>query len=115
MLARALAQEPAVLLVDEPTSHLDLRYQGEILDRMRQLALEGMAVVLALHDLNLAGLWADRVALLAAGRLLAIGTPEEVLTSDRLSGAYGSPLLVTRHPIFGTPLVTPLPKDRPKV
>jgi iron complex transport system ATP-binding protein len=112
MLARALAQEPAVLVVDEPTSHLDLRYQGEVLDRLRQLAGEGMAVVVALHDLNLVGLWADRVALLAAGRLLAVGPPIDVLTTDHLSEAYGTPLAVTRHPTFGTPLVTPVPLGR---
>jgi iron complex transport system ATP-binding protein len=110
VLARALAQEPAVLLVDEPTSHLDLRYQSELLDRLRQLAHDdGMAVVLALHDLNLAGLWADRVALLAGGRLVAVGTPDEVLTQERLEATYDTPLAVTRHPVFGTPLVTPLP------
>jgi iron complex transport system ATP-binding protein len=112
LLARALAQEPTVLLVDEPTSHLDLRYQAEILDRFRQLAREGMSVVLALHDLNLAALWADRVALLAGGQLLAIGPPDEVLTADRLSDAYQTPLVVTRHPVFNTVLVTPLPAAR---
>lgn len=109
-LARALAQEPTVLLVDEPTAHLDLRYQGELLDRMRQLAREGMAVVMAVHDLNLAGLWADRVALLAAGRLIGIGTPDEVLTVERLQDAYSTTLSVARHPVFGTPLVTPIPE-----
>lgn len=112
MLARALAQEPSVLVVDEPTSHLDLRYQGEVLDRLRQLTREGMAVVLALHDLNLVGLWADRAALLANGTLLAVGAPTEVLTAERLTEAYGVPVAVTRHPAFGTPLVTPVPADR---
>lgn len=111
VLARALAQEPAVLLVDEPTSHLDLRYQGEILDRLRQLAREGMGVILAIHDLNLAGLWADRIALLAKGRLMAVGTPEEVLTPEGLLAAYETSLLVTRHPVFGTPLVMPSPVE----
>jgi iron complex transport system ATP-binding protein len=110
VLARALAQGPAVLLVDEPTSHLDLRFQRELLDRLRQLAQDDrMAVVLALHDLNLAGLWADRVALLTGGRLLALGAPAEVLTAERLEAAYETPLVVTRHPVFGTPLVTPVP------
>lgn len=112
MLARALAQEPSVLIVDEPTSHLDLRYQGEVLDRLRQLAREGMAVVLALHDLNLVGLWADRAALVAGGTLLATGTPGEVLTAENLTTAYGVPVVVTQHPVFGTPLITPVPSDR---
>ena len=109
-LARALAQEPAVLLVDEPTSHLDLRYQGEILDQLRQLAQEGIAVAAALHDLNLAALWADRIALLADGRLVAVGPPENVLTPELLTAAYRTPLAVSRHPEFGTPLVTPIPR-----
>lgn len=109
-LARALAQEPAVLLVDEPTSHLDLRYQGEVLDQLRQLAQDGIAVAAALHDLNLAALWADRIALLADGRLIAIDTPENVLTAELLSNAYRTPLSVSRHPEFGTPLVTPVPR-----
>lgn len=111
-LARALAQEPAVLLVDEPTSHLDLRYQGEILDQLRHLAREGLAVVAALHDLNLAALWADRIALVAAGRLVAVGIPEETLTAERLTAAYGTSLVVARHPVFGTPLVIPTPRHR---
>lgn len=112
VLARALAQEPAVLLIDEPTSHLDLRFQGEILDCLRQLAHEGMAVVLALHDLNLAALWADRIALLVGGRLLAVGTPDEVLTAERLSNAYTTTLVVSRHPVLDVPLVTPAPQVR---
>ncbi len=109
-LARALAQEPAVLLVDEPTSHLDLRFQGEVLDQLRELSRDGLAVVAALHDLNLAAMWADRVVLLAAGRVVASGTPAEVLTAAALSAAYGTPLAVSRHPEFGTPLVTPIPR-----
>ncbi|QEL21043.1 ABC transporter ATP-binding protein [Limnoglobus roseus] len=109
-LARALAQEPAVLLVDEPTSHLDLRFQGEVLDQLRRLARDGLAVVAALHDLNLAALWADRVVLLAAGRVVAVGTPDEVLKADALSAAYGTQLAVSRHPEFGTPLVMPVPR-----
>ncbi len=108
-LARALAQEPRVLLVDEPTAHLDLRYQGETLDQLRRLARAGLAVAVALHDLNLAGLWADRVALLVAGRLAAVGSPAAVLTAETLTAAYNTPLSVTTHPEFGTPLVLPRP------
>jgi iron complex transport system ATP-binding protein len=109
VLARVLAQEPQVLLLDEPTSHLDLKYQSGILGLVRQLAHQrSLTVVVSLHDLNLAALYADRLALLAEGRLLAVGSPAEVLTPERLSQVYGVPILVTRHPLYGTPMVTPV-------
>ena len=112
ILARALAQSAEVFLVDEPTSHLDIRYQCEILDLLKALTLENISVVVVLHDLNLAGLWADRVALLASGQVLAVGKPHDVLTAERLSSAYSARLVVTRHPVFGTPLVSPVPCGR---
>jgi iron complex transport system ATP-binding protein len=109
LLARTLAQEPQVLLLDEPTAHLDLKYQTEILELVRQLAhRDGLAVVITLHDLNQAALCADRLALLAEGRLLAVGESEEVLVPSYLAQAYGVPVVVTRHPLYGTPMVTPV-------
>ena len=77
LLARALAQEPAALLLDEPTAHLDLKYQVEVLEIVEALAHdEGLGVVMSLHDVNQAALWSDRIALLAEGRLLAVGPAE---------------------------------------
>lgn len=109
ILARVLAQEPQVLLLDEPTAHLDLKYQTEILDLVRQLAHQrGLAVVISLHDLNLAALYADRLALLGDGQLLAIGSPSDVLTAERLSRVYDVPVVITRHPLYDTPLVMPV-------
>jgi iron complex transport system ATP-binding protein len=109
ILARALAQEPQVLLLDEPTTHLDLRYQTEVLALLRRLAhSDGMAVVVTLHDLNHAALCATRVALLAQGALVAVGHPEAVLTPDCLAQVYGVAVVVTRHPVYGTPLVVPV-------
>jgi iron complex transport system ATP-binding protein len=109
LLARTLAQEPEILLLDEPTAHLDLKYQTEILELVRQLAhRDGLAVVITLHDLNQAALCADRLALLAEGRLLAVGESEEVLVPSYLTQAYGVPVVVTRHPLYGTPMVTPV-------
>lgn len=107
-LARVLAQEPQVLLLDEPTAHLDLKYQTSILSLVRRLAhQEGLSVVISLHDLNLAAMYGDRLALLSEGRLVAVGSAEAVLTADRLSEVYGVPVVVSRHPVYGTPLVTP--------
>jgi iron complex transport system ATP-binding protein len=108
LLARALAQDTPVLILDEPTAHLDLHHQGSLLRLVRQLADEqGLAVLMALHDLNLVALYADRVALLAQGRLQAIGVPVQVLTEDNLSQAYRVAVHVAKHPHYGTPLVLP--------
>jgi iron complex transport system ATP-binding protein len=116
ILARALAQEPRVLLLDEPTAHLDLKYQAEVLTLVQQLALEhGLTVIIALHDLNQAALCAHRIALLSGGTLLAHGSPDEVLTPERLAQAYGVPVVVTSHPVYGTPMVAPLLEPQQKV
>lgn len=113
LLARALAQEPSILLLDEPTAHLDLRYQVDLLELAAGLARDaGLAVVLSLHDLNQAALWADRVALVAEGRLLAIGPPGAVLTADLLGRAYGCPVAVERHPETGSVVVLPRRRAR---
>lgn len=113
LLARALAQEPTVLLLDEPTAHLDLNYQVEVLDLVVDLARDGgLAVVLSLHDVNQAAVWADRIALLAEGGLLAVGTPVDVLTPEHLGRAYRCPVAVERHPVFGTPMVIPRRRSR---
>ncbi len=106
LIARALAQSAKTLLLDEPTAHLDLKHQADILTLVRDLAHdEGFAVLIVLHDLNLAALYADRVALLSNGQLVALGTPEEVLTTDRLSPVYGMRITVYEHPVNGGPLV----------
>jgi iron complex transport system ATP-binding protein len=106
LLARALAQDCPILLLDEPTAHLDLHYQSDLLNLIRRLATEQeLAVLMALHDLNQVAQYADQVALLLDGRLQALGTPEEVLTSDNLTRAYQVPLHVVPHPYHGTPLI----------
>jgi len=108
VLGRVLAQEPTVLLLDEPTSHLDLKYQTDILGLTRRLAhRDNLTVVVSLHDLNMAAIYADRLALLSKGQLMAVGTPSEVLTSEILSEVYGVPIIVMQHPLWGTPLVMP--------
>lgn len=108
LLARALAQDTPVLLLDEPTAHLDLRYQSSLLNLVRELARErGIAVLMALHDLNLVSLYADRVVLLNQGRQQILGTPAEVLTEENLVAAYQVPLNIVPHPEYGTPLILP--------
>ncbi|WP_182066502.1 heme ABC transporter ATP-binding protein [Curtobacterium sp. ME12] len=105
--ARVLAQETPVLLLDEPTAALDLRHQEAVLDTARAHARAGGAVVVVLHDLSLAGAYADRVAMLADGRIVAVGTPTEVLTADRISDVYRQPVAVIPDPNTGTPVVVP--------
>jgi iron complex transport system ATP-binding protein len=106
LIARALAQAAPVMLLDEPTAHLDLRHQDQVLSLIRQLAVEsGLAVLLALHDLNLVSRFADRVALLSHGRIRKLGIPEEVLRPDVLAEAYGIQIHVFPNPLTGRPLV----------
>ena len=108
LLARALAQSTPVLLLDEPTTHLDLQHQASLLSLVRQLAQDnGLAVLMALHDLNQVSLYADRVALLVDGRLTAVGKPTEVLTADKISAAYQTPVQVISHPQRDAVIVLP--------
>ena len=108
LLARALAQEPRVLLLDEPTTHLDLRHQAGIHDVVAELARErGVGVVSVLHDLNLAALYCDRLVLLAGGRVACEGSPAEVLTPAVLGAAYGTEVYVGTHALTGGPIVLP--------
>lgn len=113
-LARALAQlmplpakEARYLLLDEPTASLDLRHQAASLAFARDVAHQGVGVLAVLHDLNLASLFADHVILLEAGRVVAHGTPAEVLTRDVLAPVYGQALSVFADPDSGRPVVLP--------
>jgi iron complex transport system ATP-binding protein len=103
LLARALAQQPRVLLLDEPVTHLDLHYQITILDQIRELAKEKKLGVLAvLHDINMAVRFADQTALLVGGKLVAVGIPAEVLTPTHLSTAYNLPEEIFKYFIVQT-------------
>lgn len=108
LLARALCQSTPILLLDEPTSHLDLQYQVSLLELIRELAKENnLAVLVAVHDLNLAARYADRVALMVAGNIKAIGTPKEVLQPQLIADAYCLPVQVVKHPFLDIPMVLP--------
>jgi len=108
LLARALAQDTPIMLMDEPTTHLDLEHQTNLLNLVCKLATEeDLTVLMVLHDLNLAALYADRIAVLVAGGIHAQGTPQEVLTPQTLSTVYNVPVNVITHPEYDTPLVLP--------
>jgi len=106
-LARAFAQEAALLVLDEPTAALDLSHQVLLVNALRRKAREGGGALLVLHDLALAGAACDRLALLDRGQVVAEGTPAEVLRPEVLSAVYGTPVEVVANPVTGQPLVAP--------
>ena len=105
VIARALAQRPQILVLDEPTAHLDLRYQEACGTLLRRLAADGVAVVLVSHDLNLAAELADRLLLLAGGRAVALGPPPDVLAAPTLEAVFGARVVVDRTRDSGRPYV----------
>ena len=108
-VAMALAQQTDVLLLDEPTTYLDLNHQVELLRLLRELnARSGKTIVIVLHELNLAARFSDHMIAMADGRIVAQGTPGEVVTSDLVHEVFGLECLVVTDPVAGTPLVVPL-------
>jgi len=109
ILARALAQQPQVLLLDEPTAFLDIRHQVAVYDLVRTLSQQHhLAVVAILHDLNLAALYCDRLALLKSGRLFCLGTPEQVLTYVNIKAVYETEVYIGLNDITGKVHILPL-------
>ncbi len=104
-LAAALAQEPDLLLLDEPTQALDVHHAAAIMDVLARKAAEGLRVVVVMHDLNLAALVCDRLVFLDHGRVAADGAPGNVLTADRIAAAYGGGVEVISHPVTNQPVV----------
>ena len=104
-LASALAQEPDILLLDEPTQALDLHQAAAVMDVLARKAAEGLRVVAVMHDLNLATLFCPRLVLLQAGKVVADGAPAGILTPERVCAVYGSKIEVLQHPQTRNPLV----------
>jgi len=106
-LARVLAQDTPVVLWDEPTAALDLRHQEDVLMTARLLASNGRAVVIVLHDLSLAAAYADEIAMIDRGHLVAVGEPAAVLTAERVEQVYATAVRIIPDPDTGRPLVVP--------
>lgn len=112
-MARALAQQPRVILLDEPASHLDINHQVEMHELIRRLNLEKNLTVLNIsHDLNLAAEYSHRMALLHRGSIYALGTPSDVITEENIRQVYETTVMVEKNPISGAPRVTPVGKSR---
>jgi len=107
-IARALAQEPMALILDEPTSSLDIKHAMEILELLKQSVASGLTVILTTHGLDLAARFSDRMLLLSEGQVAAEGTPDEVVNEETLADVYGWPVKVEWEPTTGSPRVTPL-------
>ncbi len=111
-IAKALTQEPKLLLLDEPTSHLDITHQVRILDMIKRLNKEfGLTVIMVLHDLNLAGEYSQKIAMFNAGMLYKIGTPEEVLQYQTIEEVYKTIVVVEKNPISQKPFVFIVPEE----
>jgi iron complex transport system ATP-binding protein len=113
LLARALAQQTPFLLLDEPTAHLDVTHQVELMGLVRQLTCDrGVGALAALHDLNQAAEFCDRLILISAGRIIDQGSPERVICQDNLRHAYGAEAQIGRNPITDRPLILSIRSSR---
>ena len=104
-VAMALAQQTKHLLLDEPTTFLDIAHQYELLDLLRDLNTQGKTVIAVLHDLNQAARYADNLVLMKEGHVIATGTPSELITAERVGDVFGIDAVVTPDPVTGTPMV----------
>lgn len=107
-IAMALAQQTNVLLLDEPTTYLDLAYQMDVLDLLDELNAEGRTIIMVLHDLNQAARYADTVVALRGGQIVAHGTPEDVMTAENILQVFGLEAEVITDPVTGTPMCVPI-------
>ncbi|HID95955.1 MAG TPA: heme ABC transporter ATP-binding protein [Candidatus Latescibacteria bacterium] len=112
VIARALAQEPHILLLDEPTTHLDINHQVEIFDLLASLNTdEGMTILAVSHDLNLAAAYCSKLMLLDKGRIHSIGTPGEILRREVIEDVYQTPVIIGKNPATGSPNLMLMPSE----
>jgi len=111
VIAQAIAQEPKILILDEPTSHLDINYQLEIMELVKKLNKDGLTVLMVIHDLNLAAAYCERLIMLRDGVILDDGLVEKVLTADNICRIFGVDALVHRNPLTGKRYITSVPKS----
>ncbi|MED3552830.1 heme ABC transporter ATP-binding protein [Cytobacillus praedii] len=105
-LGKTMAQQPELLMLDEPTTYLDIGHQVLLMDRIREWQLEeDLTVISVLHDLNLAALYCDRLLLLHNGRVVATGSPEDIIRTDLIEEVYGTVPIVMKHPVYGLPQI----------
>jgi cobalamin transport system ATP-binding protein len=109
IIARALAQQPDIILLDEPTSHLDINHQMEVLNFLKELNKQNkMTLLIVIHDINLAARYSDKLVLLKDGEILDIGTPEDVITSENMEKAYEMNMLINHNLFTNSPHIIPL-------
>lgn len=106
-IARALAQKPKILLMDEPVSHLDIKYQIEILSLVNRLSLKGILVITVLHDINLASQFCDKIFIMKEGQIMGSGSPKKVLTFDNIKSAFSIDVELLDNPITNIPYIVP--------
>ncbi len=107
-IARALIQEPEILLMDEPTSHLDLNHEFEILSLIKNLQDEGLSIISVFHDLNLASRFCDRIVMLKNGEIFEKGKPKHILTNENVSQVFNANVMIKRNPSTRTPYIVPI-------
>ena len=113
-IAMALAQQTQVLLLDEPTTYLDLAYQLDVLDLLAELNEQGRTIVMVLHDLNQAARYADTMVALRGGQIIVQGTPQQVMTSENLKQVFGLNAHIIHDPITHTPMCVPISRRQSK-
>jgi len=107
LIARALAQKPEVMLLDEPTSYLDIKHQASVCQLLRRMNRDkGITIVSVFHDINLASYFSDRVLVMKEGKIQGVGPPEEIITKETLDFVYGCRVFVDENPLIGRPRVT---------